>query len=83
MLGGNNIANVGWTAPVLIGLNWYMHKLVGPLVLTKLYFLSLASSYIFLSAFNPQTGMSRGLLNGYLPRLNSYAPDGSYTMGAD
>ena len=82
-LGGNNIANVGWTAPLLIGVNWYLSKHVSSLVLTKLFFLSLASSYIFLSAFNPQTGLSRGPLNGYLPRFNSYAEDGSYTMGAD
>ena len=83
MMGSDTFANVVWTAPSLIGLNWYMHSKVGSLVMTKFFALSLASSYIFLSAANPQSGTNFRLLNKFLPKWDSYADDGSFTMGAD
>jgi hypothetical protein len=83
MMGSENFSNVVWTAPALIGLNWYMHGKVGPLVMTKFFFMSLFSSYIFLSAFNPQSELNFRPIQGVLPKWDSYADDGSFTMGAD
>lgn len=62
MMGSDTLANVIWTAPTLIGLNYYMLQRVGPLVMTKFFFLSLASTFIFWSAFNPTTGLNYRLL---------------------
>lgn len=79
--GSDRLANVSWTAPALIGLNWYLHSKVGPLVLSKLFFLSLFSSYIFLSALNGNKNLRLGLQKWF--KWDCYAEDGSYTMGAD
>jgi hypothetical protein len=83
MMGSDNLMNVAWTAPSLIGLNFYMHSKVGSLVMTKFFFLSLFSSFIFLSACNSQSGLNFQPLRPYLPKWNADADDGSYTMGAD
>jgi hypothetical protein len=83
MMGSENFMNVVWTAPSLIGLNWYMQSKVGSLVMTKFFFLTLFSSYIFLSACNPQTALGVHPLQPYLPKWDSNANDGTYTMGAD
>jgi hypothetical protein len=73
-----------WTAPTLIALNWYLHSKVGALVLTKLFALTLFSSYIFISAFGGQKHpLNVRPIAGFLPKFDSYASDGSYTMGAD
>ena len=82
-LGSENLVNVAWTAPALIGLNWYLHAKVGSLVMTKFFFLSLFASFIFMSAANPQSGLNVRLINKFVPKYDSYADDGSYYMGAD
>jgi len=80
--GSNTFANVAWTAPTLIGLNWYLRNLgVSNVVLTKFFFLSLISGYTFLSALSPQSGLNVRPLSGFLPKFDSYGSD--YTMGAD
>ena len=53
MAASDTLANVIWTAPSLIGVNLYMLGKVGNTALTKFFFLSLASNFIFWSAFNP------------------------------
>ena len=58
MIGSDTLSNVIWTAPSLIGLNFYMQKKLGSLVMTKFFFLSLFTSFMFLSIFNPQTGLN-------------------------
>ena len=83
MIGSDNLMNVAWTAPCLIGLNIYMQKKVGSLVMTKFFFLSLFASYIFLSSVNPKSGLNYRAINGFLPKWDAYADDGSYYMGAD
>jgi hypothetical protein len=60
-----------------------MHKKVGGLAMSKLFFLSLFSTYIFLSAFSPESGVNPRPLYGYMPSWDSFAKDGSYYMGAD
>lgn len=83
MIGSENLANVIWTAPSLILLNFYLHKRLGPLVMSKFFFLSLASSFIFMSAAHPESGLNVRILNKYIPNFDSNAVDGSYYMGAD
>lgn len=83
MLGSDNLANVAWTAPSLIGLSYYLLPKVGPLVMTKFFALSVASSFIFWSAFNPETGLNYRPLYSKMFKFDSYAEDGSYYMGAD
>jgi len=83
MVGSNTFANVAWTAPTLIALNWYMHCKVGSVVMMKFFFLTMVSTYIFYSALGPQTGLNVRPLQPYLIKFDSYADDGSYTMGAD
>ena len=83
MIGSDTLANVIWTAPTLIGLSIYMQKQVGPMVMTKFFALSLFSSFVFLSAVNPQSGLNYRPLRQFIPKFDSYADDGSYYMGAD
>jgi hypothetical protein len=82
-IGSNTFANVIWTAPTLIGLNMFLKGRFSNLVLTKFFFLTLMSNFIFLSAFNPSTGLNVRPLAKYLTKFDSFADDGSYTMGAD
>lgn len=83
MMGSENLMNVMWTAPSLIALNLYLLPKVGSLVMTKFFFLSLASSFIFWSAFNPETGLNYRPLYNYFFKFDSNAENGSYYMGAD
>lgn len=84
MFGSEHFTNVVWTAPCLIGCNLYMMRNVGSLVMTKFFFISLCSSYIFLSAFSPSSGLNIRPLKNFPPfKYDSNADDGSYTMGAD
>jgi hypothetical protein len=53
MVGSDNIKNVAWTAPSLIGLNFYLHRIFGGLFMTKLFALSFLTSFVFYSIFNP------------------------------
>ena len=71
--GSNSFSNVIWTAPTLIGLNWYLKSRgLSNLVLTKLFFLTLISSYIFLSAINAKTGLNVRPLSKVFPSFDSY-----------
>lgn len=83
MIGSEHIRNIIWTAPALIGLNFYMHQRIGSLAMSKLFFLSLFSTYFFMSTFNPHSGANFRPLYHYLPKMDSNAEDGSYLMGAD
>ena len=83
MLGSDNLMNIVWTAPSLILLNLYMQPKVGPLVLTKFFALSLASSFVFWSAFNPQSGWNVRPLQNLAPKFDCYDSQGRYYMGAD
>lgn len=83
LMGSENFLNVAWTAPTLIGLNYYLHKQLGALVMTKLFTISLVSSYFFMSTFNPTVKLNFRPLQGFIPKLDSFANDGSYFMGAD
>lgn len=60
-----------------------MHKKIGGLAMTKFFFLSLFSTYIFLSAFSPESGVNPRPLRSLFPKFDSFADDGSYYMGAD
>lgn len=82
-IGSDTFANVIWTAPTLIGLSLFMHKKVGSLIMTKLFFLSLLSTSVFLSAVNPDSGLNYRPLRKIFPKFDSFADDGSYYMGAD
>lgn len=84
MMGSENWKNVIWTAPTLIGLNFYLHKRLGSLVMTKFFVLSLVSSYIFMSIFNPQTNLNVHPIYYINPvKFCSNDPDGKFYMGAD
>jgi len=81
-VGSNTFSNVVWTAPTLIALNFYLrNKGVSHLVLSKFFILSLLSSYVFLSALSPSSGLNIRPAKGLIPNFDSYGPD--YTMGAD
>jgi hypothetical protein len=82
-VGSEKLANVIWTAPSLILLNFYMHQRVGSLVMTKFFGLSVAASFIFMSAFNPDSGLNVRPLKRFSPNFDSHAEDGSFYMGAD
>ena len=85
MMGSNNILNVGWTAPVMILFGTYLQKSLGTLFMTRLFFLSMFSTFLFWSIFNPQTGLNKRPLHYEIQGLkfDSCAKDGSYYMGAD
>ena len=51
LLGSNKILNVAYIAPTLIVGGWYMHRLLGPLLSTKFFGLSMLATYGFISAF--------------------------------
>jgi len=83
MIGSNTFANAVWTAPSIIALHFYLQPRVGPLVMTKLFALTLASTFIFWSAFNPKTGLNYRPLSHFVLRFDSYGQKGDYYMGAD
>ena len=83
MVGSENWLNVLWTAPSLIGLNFYLHQRLGALFMTKFFVISLVTSFFFLTTFNPQTGLNFRPLKPLLPKLDSIGEDGRYFLGAD
>ena len=82
MVASDNWLNIAWTAPSLIGLNFYLHQRLGSLFMTKFFVISLVSSFFFLTTFNPKTGLNFRPLHGMFPKFDSDANDGSYLMGA-
>jgi hypothetical protein len=83
-IGSDTFANVVWTAPSLILLNWHLQGKVSPLVLTKFFGMSLFANFIFLSAANSYPELNKLRPARYImPKWDSFAEDGSYTMGAD
>jgi hypothetical protein len=83
MAASDVLTNVLWTAPSLIGLNLYLLPKLGSLVMTKFFFLSLASTFIFWSAFNPRTGFNVRPLKHIPFKMDANADNGSYYRGAD
>ena len=83
MMGSNTFANVIWTAPSIIALHFYLSPRLGPLVMTKFFALTLASTFIFWSAFNPQTGLNVRPLKNFVFRFDTNGHKGEYYMGAD
>ena len=83
MMGSDNWKNIIWTAPTLILLDLYLHKRLGSLFMTKFFFFAFFSSYMFMSVFNPATGLNYRPLQGKVPSFDSFAADGSYYMGSD
>ena len=83
MMGSDNLANIIWTAPSLIIFDLYLHKRFGSLFMTKFFFFSFFSCYMFMSIFNPSTGLNYRLLQGKVPKFDSFASDGTYYMGSD
>lgn len=83
MIGSEQFANVVWTAPSLIGLSAYLLPKVGPLVLSKFFFLSIFSTWIFWSALQPELNINYRPLKKYIMNFDSFAEDGSYYQGAD
>lgn len=51
--------------------------------MTKFFALSLASTFIFWSAFNPTTGLNYRIAKHFPGKFDSFADDGSYFRGAD
>jgi hypothetical protein len=51
--------------------------------MTKLFFISLISSCFFMTTFNPAIGANPRPLKGFFPKIDSFANDGKYLMGAD
>jgi hypothetical protein len=83
MFGSNTFANAVWTVPSLIGCGWYLGGKLGQIKTTKFFALSLFSSYIFLSAANPQSGLNIRPLRSFIYKFDSYSDEGKYTMGSD
>jgi hypothetical protein len=51
--------------------------------MTKLFFITFASTYMFWAAFNPESKLQYAPLRPYMPKIDSWAKDGSYYMGSD
>ena len=83
MAASDQLANVLWTAPSLIGFNLYLNGKVPALSLTKFFALSMMSTFMFWSAFNPQTGWNYRPLKHFPGKFDAFADDGSYFRGAD
>ena len=83
MIGSETLANIVWTAPTLILLNLYLQPKVGSLVLTKLFALTYATSFMFWSAFNPASGLNIRPLQGFPMKFDSFDDKGKYFMGSD
>lgn len=81
--GCDNIVNLAISAPPLILLNTYLQSKLGALFMTKFFFISFASTYMFWAAFNPDSKLQHALLRPYMPKIDSWAKDGSYYMGSD
>ena len=55
LFGSNKILNVAYIAPTLIIGGWYMQRLLGPLLSTKFFALSMLATYGFMTAFGANT----------------------------
>lgn len=83
MMASDVFANVVWVAPTLIGCNMYLNGKVPALTLTKFFALSVATTFVFWSAFNPATGWNVRPLKNVPVKFDAFADDGSYYRGAD
>ena len=86
MIGSDSLGNVIWTAPTLIGLNFYLHRIFGGLFMTKFFALTFLTTYAFYSIFSPQTGLNFRVLSGLdkdIGHWGSFSKEGRYYMGAD
>ena len=82
MFASNNLLNVAWTAPVLIGGGMMLKGQVGALASTKIFGLALMASYFGITVFGSPTPLSKYALCHYMPlRIDSIEADGQ--MGAD
>lgn len=84
LMASDNIWNVAWTAPTLIGGGSYLAWKLGSLFTFKFFWITMFLSWAFYSVFSPQTGLNWAPLRNVLPiKLDSNAADYSYYMGAD
>lgn len=83
MMASDQFSNVVWTAPSLIACNMYLSGKVPALKLTKFFFLTVASTFVFWSAFNPATGLNVRPLKHVPMKFDAFADDGSYYRGSD
>ena len=82
MLASNNLLNVAWTAPVLIGGGMMLQGQMGALASTKIFGLALMASYIGISVFGSPNPLSKYALCHHMPlRIDSMDEKGQ--MGAD
>jgi len=51
--------------------------------MTKFFFITFLSTYMFWASFSPQSGIQFAPLRPYLPKIDSWDKDGAYYMGAD
>ncbi len=84
----DNIWNVLWTAPILLGGGTYLALKTNPLFTFKFFWFTMLLSSVFYSVFSPASGLNyaplRGSIVKWLPiKLDSNAKDYSYYMGAD
>ncbi len=87
LFGSNKILNVAYIAPTLIVGGVYLHRLLGPLLSTKFFGLSILATYGFMSAFGANTRVGAQFnIRGFWPsqtRWDCFAEDNSSQMGAD
>ena len=84
MMAAEDMMNVGWTAPVLIGGGFYLQKKLGSMTAMKLFGLSLFASYIVTCAFGPASFVSNLHTRAYQPVIvDSIDCDKKRMVGAD
>lgn len=83
VMGSENLVNVMISSAALIGADLYLHPKLGPLFMSKFFFVSFFATYIFWAGFNPASGLNYRPLKPYIPKFDTYANDDSYYMGAD
>ena len=82
-VGSNDIANVGWTAPLMIAGSFFLLPKIGHVAMCKLFFANIACTWMFQSIFNPQTKSNIRVWPHWPMKFDAHCDYSTYFMGGD
>ena len=67
MIASENLSNVAWTVPSLIGGGFYLQQKLGPMATFKIFGLSLLASYLATTVYGPASHNSKFNIRPFMP----------------
>ena len=84
MMAAEDLSNVVWTVPSLIGGGFFLHQRLGPMTTFKIFGLSLLSCYLATTIAGPATHNSKLNIRSLMPmRFDSIDTEKPRMVGAD